>query len=43
MIKEFDDDTIRSIFGHEAAEDDDIKRLKQLSNCIVPLKLPIPI
>ena len=29
MIKEFDDDTIRSIFGHEAAEDDDIKRLKQ--------------
>ncbi len=28
-IKEFDDDTIRSIFGHEAAEDDDIRRLKQ--------------
>lgn len=28
-VKEFDDDTIRSIFGHEAAEDDDIQRLKQ--------------
>lgn len=28
-LKEFDDDTIRSIFGHEAAEDDDIQRLKQ--------------
>ena len=28
-VREFDDDTIRRIFGHEAAEDDDIQRLKQ--------------
>ena len=25
----FNDDVIRSIFGHEAAEDDDVERLKK--------------
>ena len=29
MIRAFDDDTIMEIFGHEAAEDDDIERLKK--------------
>ncbi len=28
-IENWDDDTIRAVFGHEAAEDDDINRLKE--------------